>query len=189
VYTPPMSRVDLDAVVETAIVLADEAGLEAVSLRRLAERFGLTPMALYRYIKSKDELLDAMADRLYAELEFPADDADWWEGLACLARSTRKVLLAHAWARPLFARPLAGPHARALADALDDLLRRAGFSASESGELHDQLTNMVFALVAPELSGKRNRAAFERGLEMLHAGLVARQKSRGQARRPRETAT
>ena len=173
-YTRPVSRVDLNAVVVTAIRLADEAGLEAVSLRRLAEQFDVTAMALYRYIKSKDELLDAMADRLYGDLELPDDDGDWWEGLAGLARSTRNILLAHPWATPLFARPLAGANARALEGALHGLLRRAGFSASEARELHDQLTNMVFALVAPELSGRRNRAAFERGLEMLHAGLAAR---------------
>jgi hypothetical protein len=57
-------------------------------------------------------------------------------------------------------------------------LRRAGFSAAETRELHDQLSNMVFALVAPELKGKRNRAAFERGLQLLHAGLESRRSSR-----------
>jgi AcrR family transcriptional regulator len=145
-----------------------------VSLRRVAQRLEVTPMALYRYVKSKEALLDAMADRLYAELSLPETDENWWDGLAGLARSTRNVLLARPWAAPLFARPLAGPHALALDVALQDALRRAGFSAAETRELHDQLSNMVFALVAPELRGKRNRAAFERGLELLHAGLEAR---------------
>ena len=54
---------------------------------------------------------------------------------------------------------------------------RAGFSGREAAELHDQLTNMLFALVAPELAGRRNRAAFERGLELLHDGLAARRRS------------
>jgi hypothetical protein len=61
-----------------------------------------------------------------------------------------------------------------LDEAMQRELRRAGFSAAEARELHDQLSNMVFALVAPELRGKRNRAAFDRGLELLHAGLEAR---------------
>jgi Bacterial regulatory proteins, tetR family len=89
------------------------------SLRGIAERLGVTPMALYRHVEGKDDLLDGMADLLYAEL-------------------------------------------------------RAGFSKAEANELHDQLTAMVFALVSPELHGKRNRAAFERGLELLRAGLEAR---------------
>lgn len=80
----------------------------------------------------------------------------------------------HPWAVPLFSRPLAGAHGHALAQALEANLRTAGFSKSEAAELHDQLSNLVFALVAPELRGKRNRAAFERGLELLHAGLETR---------------
>ena len=63
-----MARLDLQTVVDTGIALADEHGLEAVSLRRIARRLGVTPMALYRYVESKDDLLDAMADRLYGDV-------------------------------------------------------------------------------------------------------------------------
>jgi len=169
-----MARLDRDAVLDAALELAEESGLETVSLRRIAERLGVTPMALYRHVESKDDLLDGIADLLYSELDLPDRTGDWWEGLAGLARSTRAVLLAHPWAAPLFARPLAGPYAHALDEALRDALLRAGFSGAEARELHDQLSNMVFALVAPELAGRRNRAAFERGLELLHVGLEAR---------------
>jgi AcrR family transcriptional regulator len=177
-----MGRLDLDTVVDTALGLADDRGLDAVSLRRVAERLGVTPMALYRYVESKDDLLDALADRLYAELDLPDGTGGWWDGLLRLGHSTRRVLLAHPWAAPLFARPLAGPHGRALDDALQRELRRAGFSAAEARELHDQLSNMVFALVAPELHGRRNRAAFDRGLELLRAGLETRLRAALQSR-------
>lgn len=115
-----------------------------------------------------------MADQLDAELAPAEPTDDWWDRLARLARSTRSVLLAHPWATPLFARSLAGPHSLALDAALRGSLTQAGFSPAETRELHDQLSNMVFALITPELSGKRNRAAFERGLELLRAGLEAR---------------
>ena len=169
-----MANLDLEAVVDAAVSLADDAGLDAVSVRRVAARLGVTPMALYRYIESKDDLLDAMADRLYEGLALPDTDAEWWHGLAELARSTRRVLLARPWSAPLFARPLRGLNAHAVDEALQGALRNAGFSEAETRELHDQLSNLVFALVVPELHGKRNRAAFERGLELLHAGLEAR---------------
>jgi AcrR family transcriptional regulator len=169
-----VASLDLEAVVDAAVSLADDSGLEAVSIRRVASRLEVTPMALYRYVESKEDLLDAMAERAYESLALPDPDAEWWHGLAELARSTRRVLLARPWAAVLFARPLAGPHGRALDDALRGALLNAGFSEAEARELHDQLSNMVFALVAPELRGKRNRAAFERGLELLHAGLEAR---------------
>jgi AcrR family transcriptional regulator len=133
-------------------------------------------MALYRHVRNKDDLLDGMADLLYAELELPDAHEAWWPALAGIARSTRRVLLARPWAAPLFSRPLAGPHARALGGALHAALRNAGFSRAEANELHEQRSGMVFALVAPELHGKRNRAAFERGIELLHAGLEARRR-------------
>jgi AcrR family transcriptional regulator len=173
-YTQQMARLDRQTIVDAALELADDVGLEAVSLRNIAELLRVTPMALYRHVENKDALLDAMADELYAELDPKASTGDWWAGLAGIARKTRALLLAHPWAVPLFSRPLAGPHGRTLAQALESNLRDAGFSKADAAELHDQLSNLVFALVAPELHGKRNRAAFERGLELLHAGLEAR---------------
>jgi AcrR family transcriptional regulator len=175
-----VARLDRDAVLRAGLALADEAGLAAVTLRRLADRLGVTPMALYRHVAGKDDLLDGMADLLYAELDVPEPTGDWWDELAALARSTRRVLLAHPTAAPLFARPLSGPSSWRLADALLGTLQRAGFYPAEAEELHHQLSNMVFALVAPELHpgpqrGRRARdAAFERGIELLHAGLLAR---------------
>ncbi len=174
-----MSRLDRDAVVTAAIALADERGLDAVGVRQVAERLDVTPMALYRHVGDKDGLLGCVTDALYGEIECPRPGDDWWHDLVVLARSTRRVLLAHPWSVPLFGRPLDGPHAQALHDALQGAFRRAGFSERETDELHHQLANIVFALIAPELHGKTNRAAFERGLELLHAGLEARLRGRG----------
>jgi AcrR family transcriptional regulator len=175
-----MARLDRDTVLRAGLDLADEGGLEAVTLRAVAERLDVTPMALYRHVAGKTDLLDGMADLLYAELAVPKPGSDWWEELAALARSTRRVLLAHPAAATLFARPLAGPHSLRLSEALRATLQRAGFYPAEVDELHEQLSQMVFALVVPELhpGPKRGRracdAAFERGIELLHAGLVAR---------------
>ncbi len=173
-YTSCVARLDRDTVVASAVELADEVGLEAVSLRRVSERLDVTPMALYRHVDGKDDLLDAMADAMYAELEHADPGAEWWDRLAAIARSAREVLLARPWAVPLFGRPLAGPHGHALDDELRSALRSGGFSAVESSELHEQLAGMVFALITPELVGKPNLAAFERGLEIVHDGLEAR---------------
>lgn len=169
-----MARLDRQAVLSAALALGDESGLEAVTLRKLGERLGVTPMALYRHVGGKDDLLDGLADLLYGELALPAADAPWWDALLSIARSTRRTLLAHPWSVPLFGRPLAGPNGESLAAALEAALRRAGFSKAQADELHDQLANMVFALIAPELRGRRNRAAFERGLALLRPGLEAR---------------
>jgi len=169
-----VTRLDRQAIVDAALELAADVGLEAVSLRNIAELLRVTPMALYRHVENKEALLDAMADELYAEIVPKRRLGDWWDDLVAIARATRGLLLAHPWAVPLFSRPLTGPRGEVLAQALESNLRSAGFSKAEAAELHHQLSNLVFALVAPELHGKRNRAAFERGLELLHAGLEAR---------------
>ena len=169
-----MSRLTRDAVLAAALALGDARGFDAVTIRGVADRLGVTPMALYRHVGDKERLLDGLAEMLYAKLRLPDPAGDWWEGLAGLARSTRAVLLEHPWAVPLFSRPLAGTHALALESALAAALRTAGFTGREATELHHQLSNMLFALVSPELHGRRDRAAFERGLELLHDGLTAR---------------
>lgn len=179
-YTLLMARLDRDSVLRVGLELADESGLGAVTLRRLADRIGVTPMALYRHVAGKADLLDGMADLLYAELDVPEPEGDWWSELAALAHSVRRVLLAHPAAAPLFSRPLARPHSVKLGEALLGALRRAGFPPAEAEELHGQLSEMVFALVRPEVHREPTRrrperdAAFERGIELLHAGLLAR---------------
>jgi AcrR family transcriptional regulator len=169
-----VSRLTPSAILAEALALGDESGLEAVTIRGVADRLGVTPMALYRHVGDKEGLRDGLADALYAKLRLPQRKDGWWEGLGRLAYSTREVLLEHPWAVPLFSRPLAGPHCLALESALADSLERAGFSSAEATELHGQLSNMLFALVSPELHGRRNRAAFERGLQLVHDGLTAR---------------
>lgn len=178
-YTLLVGRLDRDSVLRAGLALADESGLGAVTLRRLADRIGVTPMALYRHVANKGDLLDGMADLLYAELDVPEPETNWWPGLAALAYSVRRVLLAHPGTAPLFSRPLAGPHSVRLGEALLGTLHRAGFPPAEAEELHEQLSEMVFALVRPELHAEPKRrpgqdAAFQRGIELLHAGLLAR---------------
>lgn len=172
-----MSNLNRDLIVAVAVRIADEEGLERASFRRIAEELGVTPMALYRHVEDKDDVLDGMADRIYAELPVPEAEGDWWTELVALGRATRRALLRHPSALTLFARPRPGPHEQRLADALLATLRGAGFDEREAAELHEQLTQMVFALIVPDIGQPRTRArasAFERGLSLLEAGLRAR---------------
>jgi AcrR family transcriptional regulator len=169
-----MSTLDRRAILAAAIELGDEAGLQAVTVRGVADRLQVTPMALYRHIGGKDDLLDQLADEIYAQFTIPTRSDDWWRILERLAHSARSVLLAHPWAMPLFSRPLAGEHALAAGRSVAEALRAAGFDARAADELHEQLAQLVLALVASELHGRTNRAAFQRGLDLLRAGLDAR---------------
>ncbi|MEV4246716.1 TetR/AcrR family transcriptional regulator C-terminal domain-containing protein [Streptosporangium canum] len=80
----------------TAVAIADAEGLEAITMRRLAAELGVAPMAPYRYVSGKDDLLELMVDHVYADLRLPSG-LDWRESLRTLAVRTRELMLQHRW--------------------------------------------------------------------------------------------
>lgn len=117
---PPTRPVPLDRerVVAAAIALADEGGLEEVSVRKVAARLDAGPMRLYGYIATKEELFDLMVDEVYAEI-LPGKQADdWREALRGLALRTRQAALRHPWLADLLGgRPSLGPNGLAVTEA------------------------------------------------------------------------
>jgi AcrR family transcriptional regulator len=116
-------------VVLEAIRLADAEGVHGLSMRRLAVALGAGAMSLYHYVASKDELLDAMVDVVFEEIELPPEDADWQDAMRRRAISARQVLARHRWAVGLMdARTSPGPANLRHHEAVTACLRRAGFS-------------------------------------------------------------
>ncbi|MDI2126490.1 TetR/AcrR family transcriptional regulator [Yinghuangia seranimata] len=94
----PKPGLGVDRIVAAAVELADEEGLAAVSMRKVAERLGVGAMSLYTYVPGKDELLNLMVDAVLAEADRPADfTGTWREGLELHARADRAVALRHPW--------------------------------------------------------------------------------------------
>ncbi|MET8044005.1 TetR/AcrR family transcriptional regulator [Micromonospora sp. NPDC005215] len=117
---PPHPPVPLDReqIVAAAIALADEGGLEAVSLRKVAARLNAGPMRLYGYISTKDELLDLMVDEVHGEILPGGQPGDWRETLRVLAHRTRQAALRHEWLADLLGgRPTLGPNGLAVTEA------------------------------------------------------------------------
>ena len=117
---PPTRPVPLDRerIVAAAIALADEAGLDAVSLRKVAARLNAGPMRLYGYISTKQELLDLMVDEIYAEVLPEEQPGEWRQALRILAHRTRQTALRHEWLADLLGgRPALGPHGLAVTEA------------------------------------------------------------------------
>ncbi|MFG2052255.1 TetR/AcrR family transcriptional regulator [Micromonospora sp. NPDC048935] len=117
---PPNRPVPLDReqIIAAAVALADEGGLEAVSLRKVAARLNAGPMRLYGYISTKDELFDLMVDEVYAEMLPRERAADWREALRVLAHATRQAVLRHEWLADLLGgRPTLGPNGFAVTEA------------------------------------------------------------------------
>lgn len=117
---PPNRPVPLDRerIVAAAVALADEGGLEAVSLRKVAARLDAGPMRLYRYISTKEELFDLMVDEVCGEILPEEQPGDWREALRVRAHRTRQATLRHEWLADLLGgRPTLGPNALALTEA------------------------------------------------------------------------
>jgi len=106
------SAPDLPQIVEAAVALADQEGLAAVSLRRVAGALGSGTASFYRVLDSRDELLDRMVDAVLGRHLPPEATGDWRADLAAVARNRRTMLTAHPWlGTELAGRPAIGPHA------------------------------------------------------------------------------
>ncbi|MCB2176895.1 MAG: TetR/AcrR family transcriptional regulator C-terminal domain-containing protein [Actinomycetales bacterium] len=92
-------RLNRDRVLHAAVALADEVGLEALSMRRLAAELDVVPMALYKHVADKEALLDGMVDVVVGEIEPPAPGVEWRDAVRGRVLSARRALLRHPWAR------------------------------------------------------------------------------------------
>ncbi|PKW26345.1 TetR family transcriptional regulator [Phycicoccus duodecadis] len=118
-----------ERVVTEAIRLADREGVEGLSMRRLADALGAGAMSLYHYVANKEQLLDAMIDVVFAEIELPPEGADWQSAMRQRSESARQVLARHPWAVGLMeSRTTPGLAHLRHREAVTSCLRRAGFS-------------------------------------------------------------
>jgi AcrR family transcriptional regulator len=116
-------------VLETAVAYADAHGLEALSMRKLADELGAGAMSLYHYVPNKTDLIDGMIDIVFGEIEPPSLEVDWKTAMRRRALSTREALDRHRWAvGQMEGRTTHGPSTLRLHDAVLGCLRAAGFS-------------------------------------------------------------
>ena len=133
-----------EVVVDAALRLADAGGIDAVSLRRLATDLDVTPMAIYRHVRDKAQLLDLMADRLLTQLDLPPpSDPTWQESLRRVATGFLAIVQQHPAAPFLLARPFESVAALRVSESLLAILARAGFAPAEAVRLMQVLTGML----------------------------------------------
>ena len=163
-----------EKVLAAALELADAEGLETLSFRRLATVFGVTPMALYRYVAGKEELLVGVGDLVLSQLELPqAPEDEWRDQLRAVARSFRTCLTSHPSAIPIFlGRALFTPAATRTADAILGSLRRAGFPPEQAVLLYQQVARFVLALVMLETGARPDASEDERRERMQMARIT-----------------
>lgn len=132
-------------VVVEAVRLADREGVDGLSMRRLAGALGAGAMSLYHYVASKDELLDAMIDIVFEEIELPPEETDWQSAMRRVGVSTRQVLARHPWAIGLMeSRTSPGPANLRHREAFTACLRKAGFSVLTATHANWLLNSYVY---------------------------------------------
>jgi AcrR family transcriptional regulator len=138
----PLSR---DRILETALALVDEHGIEALTMRRLGQALGFEAMSLYNHVENKDDLVNGILDLVLAEGEPPAERADWDAAVRASAISVHQVLRRHPWAATLVMSP---GHIRPVRlrymDSLLGRLRQAGFSAETTYHAYHVLDAHIF---------------------------------------------
>ncbi len=124
----PLSRA---RVLDAAVALADKAGIESLSMRRLAEELGVVPMALYKHVANKEQLLDGMIDVVVGEVDPPVAGAGWKSAVRQRILSARRALLRHPWASQVMeSKKNPTPVVLAYMDSMIGLFRTGGFSVN-----------------------------------------------------------
>ena len=151
--TPVRPALTRDRVLEGALALADEIGMERFTIRRLAERLGTKPMSIYHHVPSKEEIIDGMVDRVFAEIALPPEELEWQEALRMRCDSARDVLRRHPWAPPLMeSRTRPGPASLRHHDAMLATLRRGGLSWEVTAHGYAILDSFVYGFALEEAS-------------------------------------
>jgi TetR/AcrR family tetracycline transcriptional repressor len=148
----PLSRT---SIVGAALALVDEEGLEALTVRRLADRLGVTMMAMYWHVRDKAQLLDLVGEALLAAVELPARTDDWRADLRALLHAARSTLHRHPDAAVLaFGRARYGPSGLAMFERILEILSDAGFDDERAGRVYMALYTLLRGNWSSEASAR-----------------------------------
>ena len=148
-------QIDRAVVLDAALRLADESGLEAVTMHAVAQRLGVTPMALYRHLDGKQALLDGLVERLLTGYPLVPADIPWAGRLTAMAETIRSTAKQHPAVFPLLlTRPAVTPAARTVRDYVQAALREAGLAADDAARAERLISTTVLGFAASEAAGR-----------------------------------
>ena len=146
----PLSR---DRIVRAAMDLADEQGIEALSMRKLAGALGVEAMSLYNHVRNKDALLDAMVEVVASAFTLPRVGAPWEEEMRRRALGAHDVLMRHPWATQLLvSRANTGPNMLAYVDATLGCLHEAGMPWERVDRIWNAVDSYVYGFTLQALN-------------------------------------
>jgi AcrR family transcriptional regulator len=145
IHTEPRLPLNRDRILKAALELADEGGIESLTMRKLGQTLSFEAMSLYNYVANKDDLLDGMLDRVLDETDPPSPAGDWATAIRSSAISVHKALTRHPWACTLVMSPgRIRPARLEYMDSLLGRLREAGFSADTTYHAYHVLDAHIF---------------------------------------------
>lgn len=145
------SPLDRERIVAAAVTLADDDGLAAVSMRKVAARLGVEAMSLYHYVANKDDLLDGMVDAVTAEFVVPPDAEDWQAALRGRCHAARAALHRHPWAVGLMdSRSSPGLATLRHHEAVLASLRDGGFSVAGAAHAFALIDSFLYGFALQE---------------------------------------
>jgi AcrR family transcriptional regulator len=169
----PLSR---DRILRAAIVVADERGISAVTMRAVASALGVEAMSLYNHIANKDDMLDGMIDLVVEEITLPEDTGDWRDAMRCRAVLAHEAFTRHPWAPALIdSRETSGPARLRYLDWVLGVLVRAGFTLVSAGRCFSVLDSYVYGFgrqqsnASAEESGAAEASAEEMAAAFMEA--------------------
>tara|TARA_R110002096_G_scaffold203718_1_gene389015 strand:- start:95 stop:772 length:678 start_codon:yes stop_codon:yes gene_type:complete len=146
----PLSR---ERILQSAVQLADDSGIDSLSMRTLATAVGVEAMSLYNHVKNKDDILDGMVELVAAEIEVPSIGGDWKSAMRRRATSAHKVLMRHPWATMLIvSRANVGPAMLRYVDATIGCLREAGFSYPMADHAWNAIDSHIYGFTLQKLN-------------------------------------
>jgi AcrR family transcriptional regulator len=166
----PLSR---ERVLSAAIHLADEAGVESLTMRKLAKELGVEAMSLYNHVANKGDLLDGIVEIVFTEIEPPQAGADWRAAMRERAISTRQALSRHGWAVGLMeSRMTPGPANVRLHDAVLGCLRQAGFSVEMAVHAYSVQDSYIYGFALQERGFALQRSSLPADEESLAKAML-----------------
>jgi len=153
VAAEPRIPLNRERVLRAALALADDGGVDALTMRRLGEELGFEAMSLYHYVANKKDLLDGMLDLVLAEWQLPDTGGDWAESIRTSAQSVHDALRRHSWSARLL---MTGAHIRPARllymDRLLATLRDGGFDSATAYHVYHLLDGYIFGFTLWEIA-------------------------------------
>jgi len=146
----PLTR---ERVLQAALKLADQGGIEALSMRKLGQELGVEAMAIYHHFANKDEVIDGIIDIVFGEIDLPVAGADWTTAMRRRGISLRDVLARHRWAIGLMeSRANPGPSNLRHHDAVLGNLRAAGFDIVMAAHAYSLLDSYIYGFALTKMN-------------------------------------